>query len=139
MSYIKFPMPAGQVGIKFGQISFEIIQTDRNKRYMFDGDGNLKSLGVAKVIHSGYINNCINKDMEAAYEVEDFSRQLSTMTSAEDVELVTAVIKAWADSTEMKDLIEKSKGEEKKSLTPGNTASESEPSPTSDLESPPAT
>jgi len=115
-------MPSGNpeqpfidVTLKFGYISYEMIITDKNRALMFTENGEVKPAGIAKIIYSGYINNCINKDVEAVYEVEDFSKQLSSMSGEDGLAKVREVIEAWVSSNDMKAAIDRNK-EQKKSL-----------------------
>jgi hypothetical protein len=80
--------------------------TDKNKSIMFDEDGNPNDLGIAKIIYSGYQNNCINKNVEAAISFDDFSKWVDqTILTTEGSDLLRDVLKVWADSVEIQDLI----------------------------------
>jgi hypothetical protein len=106
MSYTTIQIGDAKVGIKFGYTSYKLIMTDKNKSIMFDEDGNPNDLGIAKIIYSGYQNNCINKNVEAAISFDDFSKWVDqTILTTEGSDLLRDVLKVWADSVEIQDLI----------------------------------
>ena len=136
MSYIKFK---GH-GIKFGYLSYKMIMTDKNRSFLFDEDGNPNDLGIAKIIYSGYVNNCINKDVEAKITFDEFSRLVdSCAATPEGVDELKEAIKAWTESSDIQDLVKATveDKEEKKNQEVSPISSESSSLHTESLESGP--
>lgn len=139
MSYTTIQVGDKKVGIKFGYLSYKLIMTDKNRSLMFDEEGNPNDLGIAKIICSGYQNNCINKNVEAELSFEDISKWVDESALTEEgLELLKSVIKSWADSADIQALIKES---EKKSQLTQETSTEILPelnrSPTENLASDP--
>lgn len=136
MSYIKFPMPGGEVGLKFGYTSYTMVFGSKNLSLMFDEEGNPTPTGIAKIIYSGYANNCVIKEIEATLTVDDFAEAINELYKT-NTETLKAAILCWTESKEMKNAVAKLEAitEEKKSLLSGeNISSESNLSATGKLE-----
>lgn len=117
--YTKIDIPGkGEVGLHFAYVSFKLIMGEKNKSLMFDEEGNPNELGVAKIIYSGYQNNCINKGIEAVLTFDDFTKAIDTIAVQDGgIQVLTDVIKCWSESTEVKSLVEKN-AEKKSEVTP---------------------
>lgn len=147
MSYTSILLPGKgpegadlKVGLKFEYESYKIVMTAKNRSLLFDEEGNPTALGVAKIIYSGYVNNCLNKDVEIEFELDDFSRVTDLMLQSDGgTDTVKEIMKLWAESNDIQDLI-KSVSEKKNQtppLTSTETLQESNNSPTESLESVP--
>lgn len=113
--YTRITLDGKEYGIKFGYLSFKLITKAKNRSMMFDEDGNPNEIGVAKIIYSGYVNNCDNKNTEAM-PFDDFSKLFDKMITEDGgVDAATEIIKVWTESKDVQELIEKNI--EKKSLT----------------------
>ncbi len=140
MSYTKITVSGSEVGLKFGYLSYKLIMTDKNRELFFDEDGTPNDLGLAKIIYSGYQNNCVNKNTEVTLSIDDFSRSIDSMITTETgKDELAAIIKSWAESTDIQNLV---KDVEKKSqeVSPDQsteTLTESSSLPTESLESAP--
>lgn len=136
MSYTKFDIAGQSVGIKFGYLSYKTIVSDKNRSLMFDDDGNVLEAGLAKIIHSGYVNNCVIKNVEAVLTIDDFAKQVDEMVvTPEGVEKLKEVIVLWSESNEVKEAAKKITDAEKKSpLTSESSVTESNLSVTDNLE-----
>lgn len=111
--YIKILVAGKEIGLKFGYLSYKIIMTDKNRPLLFEEDGTPNTLGICKIIYSGYQNNCINKNVEADISFEDFSREIDAMLLTETgVETLKNILNEWSQSSDIQDLI---KDTEKKS------------------------
>lgn len=107
-----------KVGLKFEYESYKMVMTAKNRSLLFDEDGNPTALGVAKIIYSGYYNNCINKDVEMEFELDDFSRLTDSMLlEPSGADTVREIMKVWAESNDIQDLV-KSVSEKKSQVAP---------------------
>lgn len=106
MSYKKVTVNGQEIGLKFGYASYKIIMTSKNRSLLFDENGNPTDLGVAKIIYSGYQNNCLNKDVDADIPFDDFSKWVDGLAQSDDgKELLTAIITLWSESSDIKALV----------------------------------
>lgn len=147
MSYTTIDIPgkgpegaALKVGLKFGFDSYEMVLTAKNMSALFDEDGNPTNAGVARIIYSGYYNNCLNKNVELDMEFDDFRRAINEISKTpEGLESLTAIIKIWTESNDIQNLI--NTVVEKKSQLPEEVSKEiltgSENLPTESSESTP--
>lgn len=103
-----------KVSLHFGYLSYKTVMTSKNRNLLFDESGNPTDIGVAKIIYSGYQNDCMNKEIEADIPFDDFSRGVDLIASGENgVETLQAIIKEWSESNDIQKLIKDT--EEKKS------------------------
>lgn len=68
MNYTTFELKGEKIGLKFGMASFRYLA---NTKFL-DANDTITEIGIAKILYSGYYNNCIIKDVEPKYTLEDF-------------------------------------------------------------------
>lgn len=100
--------------LMFGYLSTKTLQQDPNKALYFTPDGGITDIGYAKIAYTGYQDYCLSYNVPVALNFGDFAKEFDkVMTSEGGVEIVSAIIKVWAESENVQDLIKQN--EEKKS------------------------
>jgi hypothetical protein len=99
----------------FGYLSTKTLQQDPNKAMYFTPDGGITDIGYAKIAYTGYQDYCLSYNVPVALSFGEFAKEFDkVMTSEGGVEIVSAIMKVWAESENVQDLIKQN--EEKKSL-----------------------
>lgn len=114
--YIKININGEPVGIKFGfsAITSFYVATEEKKEVYYSGES-LTFLGIAKLIHCGYKNNCEIREEVPALTLEDFHNWVEeAMTNDERKKEVAEVLNVFSDSQYVKALIDLPKEETKK-------------------------
>lgn len=100
------------IALKFGMYSFRIISEKFDKTKAYSGD-TLNELGIAIVIHAGYLNHCVVKEIEPEISFEDIVNYVDERVFGDKSDIEKA-IKQWAESQVMKKAAEVSEGAKKK-------------------------
>lgn len=118
--YMKVSISGKEVGLKFGYTAFKLFMNavaSAPGMYMDEGS-KIKEEGLAKIVHTAYINNCLNKDVVPELEVDDIQEWLdATSTTPEGAELIRAIFEAWQNSTTVKRMVEESEKKSQSELT----------------------
>lgn len=104
------------IALKFGMYSFRIISEKFDKTKAYSGD-TLNELGIAIVIHAGYLNHCVVKEIEPEISFEDIVNYVDERVFGEksgDKSDIEKAIKQWAESQVMKKVAEVSEDAKKK-------------------------
>jgi hypothetical protein len=120
--YINITMNGNSVGLKFAYRAFVLVsQAIESKPDVFlakDKEaaiGDFSIEGVAKIIQSGYINNCIVKEVEPGISFEDFVAYVEDCLADEKkAEELVSAYKCFVESNYVQKALEQQ--EEKKKL-----------------------
>lgn len=93
------------VGLKFGMYSFRVITDKFDKIKAFEGES-INELGIAVVLHAGYLNNCVVKDIEPELTFENFVDCAEAAALDGNGTEIQDAVKAWTDSQFMKKAVE---------------------------------
>ena len=72
MNYTTITINDQKVGLKFGMASFRYLSEKFVEGISFN-NGELTEIGIAHLIYSGYLNNCLVKDVIPQHKFEYFS------------------------------------------------------------------
>lgn len=100
MNYAEIDINGQKVGLKFGfdQAKWFAIAIAENVESYFDGD-NMTVLGLSKLLHTAYKNNCAVKEVKPTLTLEDFNDFLEENNNNEDVQTQMGVIVGiWQES-----------------------------------------
>lgn len=114
--YISININGQPVGIKFGFLAIKefSLAAEKKRDVFYDGDS-LSFLGIAKLIQSGYKNNCEIKEVEPTLTLEDFNNWTEdAMSSEERKKELADVLNVFAQSQYVKTLQDLPKDEEAK-------------------------
>ena len=83
--------------------------TSKNRSLLFDENGNPTDIGVAKIIYSGYQNNCLNKDIDADIPFDDFTKWVDGLIQTEKGnDELKEIITIWSESADIQALVKDS-------------------------------
>lgn len=116
MNYTTLTINGEKIGLKFGMASFRYLSEGRFKEGKSFANNQLTEIGIAHIIYSGYMNNCIVKEIDEIYNFEFFVDYLeNNISNQKFLDDVKSVIDIWS----MNDFIksEEIKPAKKKTLT----------------------
>jgi len=138
MSYTRITIAGKEVGLKFGYLSYKSIRTGKNADLLIEEDGTLTDIGLSRIIHSGYENNCVNKNIQAILTVEDFSRAIDEIAQTEEgKQILSDIITVWRNSEDVQNLIKDAEKKNQVADQSKETSMESNSLPLENLESGP--
>ena len=107
------------IGLKFGMYSIRKFSEKSEKGILYDGE-NLNELGISTLLHSGYLNNCIVKEVEPELSYENFVDFVEgALMDEKDKAQIQQAVECWADSRFIKQSIEAANDDAKKKKLPG--------------------
>jgi hypothetical protein len=120
--YINININGQTVGIKFGYLAIKefSLAAEKKKAVYYDKSKNEKGedveqlsfLGIAKLIHAGYKNNCELKEVDPTLTLEDFNEWVEGAISNEETQKqLTETLTVFAQSQYVKTLSEKNGNE----------------------------
>ena len=93
MNYTSIEINGEKVGLKFGMASFRYLA---NTKFV-ENDDALNEIGIAKILYSGYYNNCIIKDAEPKFTLEDFVDLIeANLKNEEFINEIKRIIDLWS-------------------------------------------
>jgi hypothetical protein len=100
MNYTTITINGEKVGLKFGMYSFRYLSEGRFVEGLSFANNQLTEIGIAHILYSGYINNCVVKDTkDPKYTFEDFVDFIEKNIQNEEVLIeVKKILEVWAAS-----------------------------------------
>ena len=109
-NYTDIQIDGKKVGLKFGMPSYQMF-VEKIKMFpqLINTDGEtMNEAGYAYIIYFGYINNCMIKDVAPNIPFEKFIDYVESIYDSEETaNEVAKVFQVWADSRDVKKLVEK--------------------------------
>ena len=98
MNYTTITINGETIGLKFGMPSFRYLENKFVEGKSFTNN-QINEIGIAHIIYSGYMNNCILKDVDLKYNLEFFSDWIeANLKNNESINDITNVINFWANN-----------------------------------------
>lgn len=95
MNYTQLEIKGEKIGLKFGMASFRYLA---NSKFIQESDV-ITEVGIAKIIYSGYYNNCIIKDIEPKYDLEFFVDYIEQNLKNEDfIKEIQRIVELWGEN-----------------------------------------
>lgn len=108
MNYTTLTINGEKIGLKFGMASFRYLSEGRFKEGKSFAHDQLTEIGIAHIIYSGYMNNCLVKEIEETYNFEFFVDYLENNISNEKfLEEIKSIIDIWSKNDFIKGQEEK--------------------------------
>lgn len=101
MNYIEIEINEKPVGLKFGfeQAKKFAIALAENAEAYYDVNENMTNMGIAKLIHTAYINNCYVKEVKPELTLEYFNDYLEENAGIEEVDKkLGEIVLMWSTS-----------------------------------------
>lgn len=113
--YTQININGQSVGIKFGYLAIKefFLAAEKKREVYYDKLGDVEQLsflGIAKIIHCGYKNNCELKEVEPSLSLSDFNDWVEGSLNDEERKTQLAeVLNVFATSQYVKTLAEMAK------------------------------
>lgn len=114
-NYGEITIDGKKVGIKFGMPAMQLISPIIMGKNEGDAYG---VVDLAKVLHAGYKNNCIVKEVSETLTFEDFMDYVEEKGISANPNELTGIMTVFSESSVVKDLAQRGaerEGEQKKS------------------------
>jgi len=119
MNYTTITINDQKVGLKFGMASFRYLSDKFVEGISFD-KGELTEIGIAHLIYSGYLNNCLVKDVIPQHKFEYFSDYVEANLKNESfINEMHNVLKVWGENEFIKQASTNNEEEPKKKISRG--------------------
>lgn len=104
--YTEIEVSGIKAGLKFGMYSTRLFAEKSAKIELYAGD-QLNEMGIAVILHTGYLNNCVVKEVEPQLTFESFVDYVESAITDKSVESeVRRVIDVWLNSRVVKQVID---------------------------------
>jgi len=115
MNYTTITINGEAIGLKFGMPSFRYLENKFVEGKSFTNN-QINEVGIAHIIYSGYMNNCMLKDIDLKYDLEYFSDWVElNLQKSESITEITNIINFWASNDFIKDKLSQPEAKKKSS------------------------
>lgn len=99
MNYTTITVNGEKIGLKFGMASFRYLSEGKFIEGKSFQNNVITEIGIAHIIYSGYMNNCLVKDIEETYSFEYFVDFIeSNLSNDSFLNEIKKVIDLWTNS-----------------------------------------
>ena len=109
MNYTTITINGEKIGLKFGMASFRYLSEGKFIEGKSFQNNVITEIGIAHIIYSGYMNNCIVKDIDEKYQFEYFVDFVESNIANNDfLEEIKKIIDLWSNSDFIKNQTDES-------------------------------
>lgn len=99
MNYTTLTIDDEKIGIKFGMAAFRYLSEGKFVEGKSFQNNIITEIGIAHIIYSGYMNNCLVKEQEEQYSFEFFVDFVeSNIKNQKIMDEIKNIINIWANS-----------------------------------------
>jgi len=99
MNYTTLTINNEKIGLKFGMASFRYLSEGKFVEGKSFQNNIITEIGIAHIIYSGYMNNCLVKEIDEQYSFEFFVDFVESNIKNEKVmDEIKNIINIWANS-----------------------------------------
>jgi len=99
MNYTTLTIDNEKIGLKFGMASFRYLSEGKFVEGKSFQNNVITEIGIAHIIYSGYMNNCLVKEQEERYSFEFFVDFVElNLKNQKMMDEISNIISVWSNS-----------------------------------------
>jgi hypothetical protein len=99
MNYTTITINNEKIGLKFGMASFRYLSEGKFVEGKSFQNNIITEIGIAHIIYSGYMNNCLVKEIEEKYSFEFFVDLVeSKINDSVFIDQLKSIMAVWSQS-----------------------------------------